>query len=128
MRINRVQSYNETFGAKLKVINKDFDKKFFHNLSAKAKNIGQEYDVIELRYKDFQDIVENKAFERKNVLEPLTQRLSEVFTGRFIPCGDDYGTDYYETKLNAHNYRDIWEKEETVAEKYLYILGKIYSP
>lgn len=127
MQINSVHSYDKTFGAKLRVINKDFTNEIFSNLSKKAENIGLEYDVIELNYAEFQDIVENNAFRRKNVLCQGIKRLSDVFKGRFIPCGDDFGTDHFEKMLTADKYADMWKEEEIAAEKYLYILGKKYS-
>lgn len=126
MRINRIQSNETSFNAKLRVINKDFDKNFFTKLSEKAGKIGIQYDVIELKYSDFQDIKENSVFGRKNILEKGMKRISDTFHGRFIPLGEDYGTDHFEMKLTADKYMDLWKQEEQAAEKYLHILSKKY--
>lgn len=126
MQVDRIQTYNNTFRAKLKVINKDFDKKFFANLREKADKIGLQYDVIELKYTDFQDIKENIFFGRKNIIEKNTKRISDTFHGRFIPVGDEYGTDHFETRLSADKYLDLWKLEEDAASKYIHILSKKY--
>ncbi len=126
MQVNRIQTHNNTFGAKLKVINKDFSKKFFADLQKKADNIGSQHDVIELKYTDFQDIKENICFGRKNILEKNIKRISDTFHGRYIPVGDEYGTDHYETRLTSDKYIDLWKMEEDAASKYLYILSRKY--
>lgn len=127
MQINSIQPYNINYEAKLKVIGKDFDKNLFAQLRAKANSIGLQYDVIELKYADFQDIKENTAFGRKNIIEKGMKRISDKFHGRFIPQGDEFGTDYFEMTLSADKYTDLWKLEDNIAEKYLYILGKKYN-
>ena len=126
MRVNKIKAHNTSFNAKLKVINKDFDKKFYTQLSEKADKIGIQYDVIELKYSDFQDTKENDVFGRKNILGKNIKRISDTFHGRFIPLGEDYGADHFEMKLSADKYLDLWKQEEQAAEKYLHILSKKY--
>ena len=61
------------------------------------------------------------------IIEKGMKRLSSIFEGRFIPCGDDFGADHFKKVMTAEKYTDIWKQEEDAAEKYLHILDKKYS-
>ncbi len=128
MHIDRIQNYNTSFNANLRIINKEFSKSFLNDLNEKANLIGLPRDVIELNYTNFKDIKED-AIMKNQICPPSKhheKRLSDVLEARFIPHGDEYGVDHFQLKLSANTYLELWEQEELAAKKYLHNLAKKY--
>jgi len=127
MRINKIQNNETTFYAKLRIINKDFDKKFLAQLNEKADKIGLTRDIIELKYSNLVDRKEEEIINKKKFNDKkIGKRISEVLEARFLPLGEEYGVDYSQIAIYANQYTELWEHEEKAAEKYLYNLNKKY--
>ncbi len=116
MRVNNIQSYNTTFGAKLNVNGKFFVKDELDILTKKADKIGFENDVIELNYTNYRD----KSIEFFNVRQPdYLKSISSTFIARFLPNGEGKGTELFRESVSGDSYREFWRKENGVANWYL---------
>ena len=103
MQVQRVQNYNTTFRANVNVIEKNFNKEFLKTLSEKAKKIGQENDLVELEYNEF----------------------DQIFKARYITNGES--KEHLKIKTTADSYKELWEKQEQAAINYLDKLIKKYG-
>ena len=103
MQVQRVQNNNTTFCAKVNVIEKTFNKDFLNILSEKAKKIGNEKDLVELEYSEF----------------------NQTFKARYITNGES--KEHFKSKTTADSYKDLWKQQEQVAINYLDKLIKKYG-
>lgn len=118
MQIDKIQNYNNIqFTAKLKIINKFFNTATLNKFNEKAKLIGQENDIIELRYTNFRD--KYTDITEPNQLSIKLKNVSDIFKARFIKNNVYEETENYMKRISANNYADFWDKEEAVANKYL---------
>jgi hypothetical protein len=118
MQIDKIQNYNNIqFTAKLKIINKFFNTTTLNKFNEKAKLIGQENDIIELRYTNFRD--KYTDITEPNQLSIKLKNVSDIFKARFIKNNGYEETENYMKRISANNYADFWDKEEEVANKYL---------
>ena len=118
MQVNNIQNYNNTpFKANLKIINKFFNTSTLNRFHQKAELIGQENDIIELRYTNFRDRFTD--ITEPNQLSIKLKNVSDIFKAKFIINGDKEGTEKYTQKISSDNYADFWKQEELAADKYL---------
>lgn len=126
MQINKVQNYNNiSFSAKLKIINKFFNTTTLNKFNEKANSIGQEDDIIELRYTNFRD--KYTDITEPNQLSKSLKYVSDIFKAKFLKNGTKEGTEKFIQKISADNYAEFWEQEEIIADKYLDNLLEKYS-
>ena len=112
MLINRFQN-NTSFCAKLNITGHTFDdSKLIRQLSQKAKNIGLESDVIELKFKPH------------TPKSALPGEIVENFRARFLPEGTGGGLEKRRDRIYADNYTDLWKQEKEVVTDYIDRLQK----
>lgn len=126
MQINKIQD-NTAFGAKINIIGKRFDKNFMDILNQKAKQIGNENDIIELKYTNYKRKTENcYNWDDCRILDTLNE-LTESFKARFIPKGQNKGIKKVRDKFYADGYYDLHKQEKSAANDYIDKLIKEYA-
>lgn len=129
MQISSIQQQNSgtTFGAKVKIIGGDLDKKAISTLSEKAKKIGLDNDVIELKFTNWKHNQEGYYSGQDNCyIGGVINELKETFRAKFIPNGKGKCTEELRDKILSNSYADLIQAEERVANNYLDELIKKY--
>ena len=128
MQINKIQNSDTVFGAKINIIGKRFDENFIKALNKKAKQIGLENDIIELKYTNFKRTIEDYHYNQGSCrISGYFDELTENFKARFIPEDHLKGTKKIRDKFYADNYTELWKQEEEAANNYLDKLIKQYA-
>ena len=130
MQISSIQQQNSgtTFGAKVKIIGGDLDKKAISTLSEKAKKIGLDKDVIELKFTNYNHNQEGYYCGQDNCyIGGIINELKETFRAKFIPNGNGKCTEEIRDKILSNSYADLLQAEERVANNYLDELIKKYG-
>jgi len=120
MQVQKISNNNTTFGAKVNVIGTKFDEKVMATLSEKAKKIGLDKDVVELKFTNFKQESEDYFCGQDNCyIEGAFNELKESFRARFLPNGNGKGTEAVRDKIIASRDADLWQQEEQLANDYL---------
>lgn len=120
MQVKRVQNNNTTFGAKVNVIGTQFDEKVMATLSQKAKKIGLDKNVIELKFTNYKHDSEDYYNGQDNCyIEGAVNELKETFRAKFLPNGNGKSTEEIRDKIFVNRDVDLWQQEEQVANDYL---------
>jgi hypothetical protein len=116
MKVSSIQSYNPSFSAKLNVLGKFFVAEELNVLTNKADKVGFENDIVELNYTNYRD----KSIEFLNEKTPdYLKKISSLLKARFIPNGEGIGTEIYKECASGDSYREFWDKENKIANRYL---------
>ena len=130
MQIAKIQAQNRgtTFGANVKIIGGDLNKKAITSLSEKAKKIGLDNDVIELKFTNWKHNQEGYYCGQDNCyIGGVINELKETFRAKFIPNGKGKCTEEKRDKILSNSYADLLKEEERVANNYLDELIKKYG-
>ena len=129
MQITKIQQQNSgtAFGAKVKIIGGDLNKKAITSLSEKAKKIGLDNDVIELKFTNWKHNQEGYYCGQDNCyIGGVINELKETFRAKFISNGNCKCTEEIRDKILSNSYADLLQAEERVANNYLDKLIKKY--
>ena len=130
MQISKIQQQKSctTFGAKLNIIGGDLNKKTITSLSEKAKKIGLDNDVIELKFTNYKHNQEGYYSGQDNCyIGGVLNEIKETFRAKFIPNGKGKSTEEVRDKILRNSYADLLQAEERVANNYLDELIKKYG-
>ena len=131
MQVQRIQNNNMAFGAKINLIGTRFDESVLSTLSEKAKKIGYENDVVELKFSKFYSILDRNNYfniqDKKHVNNMFTV-FRQLFSARFLPNSKGRGIEHADERLFAvETPHDILTQQERVANNYLNNLVKKYG-
>ena len=126
MQVNRIQD-NTVFSAKINIIGKRFDKDFMNMLNKKAKQVGNENDVIELKYTNYKRRTEDCYNWNDCRISDSFNELTENFKARFMPEGLNKGIKKVRDKFYAEGYYDLHNQEKSAASDYIDKLVKEYA-
>ena len=111
MQVNRIQNYNTSFHAQLKIDGEMFYGEVFEKMFDKAAKIGTEKDVIEIKY------VGSFSGNPKKATNKAVHK--GTFIARLIQKGNKSGVDKVRQELSDSSRYAYREKAKKAATEYI---------
>jgi len=130
MQINSIQNNNTTFGAKVNVIGGKLPQNLMSEVSDKAKKIGLENDVVELKFSPLISMLDRHSYvdtQKYHLVNHMFDEFRQKFEARFIPGGNGKGLETVWNKLLGSSRSDMEDKQKQVVNDYLDKLIETYG-